>query len=65
MKLASVLDALRSGAHLHLSLAKKPTWCLAWDIPNDGVTVLPISSRVVFAEVPSQTWRYAEPIEGA
>ena len=74
MKLNQVLNALRNGAVLHLSLADKPTWKL-----NNGVTEITVSSRTVqaalkrkaivgvgdslFADTPSQTWRYIEPPE--
>jgi hypothetical protein len=76
MKLASILDALRRGAVLHLSLVERPRWEL-----YEADTITTVSSVQVqslcrrgaiaaagdtlFAEVPSQTWRYAEPIEGA
>jgi hypothetical protein len=72
MKLIHLLDRLSNGAMLHLSLVKSPTWEL-----HDGITVTRISSRTVraalkrgaiigagdtlFADVPSQTWRYTEP----
>jgi hypothetical protein len=69
MKLNDIVEALRKGAVLHLTLADKPTWKL-----NDGVTEVTVSSKTVqamrnrgaitgagdslFAEIPSQTWRY-------
>jgi len=71
-KLSDVLDALRNGAVLHLSLVKKPTWEL-----HDGAAIKTINTRTVqsllkrraivsagdslFPDIPSQTWRYAEP----
>jgi hypothetical protein len=69
MKLDHVLAALRNGATLHLSLAKKPSWEL-----RDDATMVTISSRAVqaairrgviegagdslFSDVPSQIWRW-------
>jgi hypothetical protein len=76
MKLSYVLEALKNGAVLHHSLARKPTWEL-----YNGTTIKTVSSTQMkcllkreaivsagdslFAEIPAQTWRYAEPIEGA
>jgi hypothetical protein len=72
MKLSHALEALSSGAVLHLSLADKPTWKL-----NDGATEVTINSRAVqtmikrgniagagdslFSDIPSQTWRHPRP----
>ena len=69
-KLNHVLAAMRSGATLHCSLAKKPSWEL-----HDGMTTITVSTRTVQAaikrgliegtgdcllsDVPSQTWRYS------
>jgi hypothetical protein len=69
MKLDHVLEALRNGAMLYLTLADKPTWKL-----SDGVTEVTVNSRAVqsmlkrgalvgngdtlFDDVPSQTWRF-------
>jgi hypothetical protein len=72
MKLAAILDALRSGAVLHLSLVEKPRWEL-----YDGSAIKTVSSTqaqslikrgaIVAAgdslfpdSVPSQTWRYTD-----
>jgi hypothetical protein len=76
MKLAAILDALRSGAVLHFSLAERPRW----ELYGTG-TIRTVSSTqarsllkrgaikaagdTLFAEIPSQTWRYVEPIEDA
>jgi hypothetical protein len=73
-RLSYVLNTMRNGAVLHLSLAKKPTWEL-----NNGITAVRVSSRTVqaalkrraivgagdslFADTLSQTWRYTEPPE--
>ncbi len=70
MKLDHILNALRGGATLHCSLAKKPSWEL-----HDGTTVTTVSATTVraamkrgviagagdclFDDVPSQTWRYS------
>jgi hypothetical protein len=69
MKLDDVLNVMRRGATLHLSLADKPTWKL-----NNGVTEVTINSRAVqsmlkrgaivgngdslFSDIPSQTFRF-------
>jgi hypothetical protein len=69
MKLAHIIDALRSGATLHHSLVKGPHWEL-----HDKNSIRTVSSRAVQAllrrgvieptrdslltdDVPSQTWR--------
>jgi hypothetical protein len=76
MKLASVLDALRSGAVLHFSLVERPRWELYETGAITTISSVQVRSLLrrgaiaaagdtLFAEVPSQTWRYAEPIEGA
>jgi hypothetical protein len=76
VKLASILDALRSGAVLHFGLAEGPRWEL---YEADAITTVSstqvqsllrrgavaAAGDTLFAEVPSQTWYYAEPIEGA
>jgi hypothetical protein len=73
MKTKDILDALRNGAAIHLSLAEKPRWTL-----HDGDTVRTISSTQVRSllkcgaiasagdslfpdSIPSQTWRGVEP----
>jgi hypothetical protein len=72
--MARVLNTMRNGAGLHLSLAKKSTWEL-----NDGIAAIRVSSRTVqaalkrraivgaddslFADTPAQTWHYTEPPE--
>jgi hypothetical protein len=72
MKLTSVLTEMRAGAVLRLSFDEHPTWEL-----DNGVSVIRVSSRTVqaaikrqaivgvgdtlFGDIPSQTWRYAEP----
>jgi hypothetical protein len=69
MKLDDVLNVMRRGATLHLSLADKPTWKL-----NNGVTEVTVNSRAVqsmlkrgaivgngdslFSDIPSQTFRF-------
>jgi len=71
-----VIAALRNGAVLSLSFEESPVWEL-----SDGITVTRISSRTeqallkhqliveagdsLFAEIPSQTWRYSSPTEDA
>jgi len=76
MKLVAILDALRNGATLHFGLAKKPTWELYEDAAIRTVSATQAQSLIkrgaiaaagdtLLAEVPSQTWRYAEPIGGA
>jgi hypothetical protein len=72
VKLASILDALRSGAVLHFSLAGRPRWEL-----YDGTAIKNVRSTqaqslikrgaIVAAgdslfpdSVPSQTWRYTD-----
>jgi hypothetical protein len=70
MKLASVLDALRSGAVLHFGLAERPRWELyetgaittvsstqARSLLKRGA--IKAAGDTLFAEVPSQTWRYS------
>lgn len=70
MKLKDLLDAMRNGAVLRLSLAEKPTWALYTD-----TAVIRVSTRTVqgalkrkaivghslFVDIPSQTWRHTEP----
>jgi hypothetical protein len=76
MKFASILDALRNGAVLHFSLVEKPRWELYEDAAITTLSstqvqslfkrgVIAAAGDTLFAEVPSQTWRYAEPIEDA
>jgi len=76
MKLASILDALRNGGVLHFSLVEKPRWELSEASVITTVRSTQVQSLfkrgaitaagdTLFAEVPSQTWRYAEPIEDA
>jgi hypothetical protein len=70
MKLASILDALRSGAVLHFGLAERPRW----ELYETGAITTVSSTQAqsllkrgaiaaagdsLFPEVPSQTWRYS------
>jgi hypothetical protein len=72
MKLDQFLAAMRSGATLHLSLAKGRHWELHTDasvIAVGGGTVRAAIKRgaiagsgdCLFTELPSQTWRWREP----
>jgi hypothetical protein len=75
-KLAYILDALRNGAVLHFSLVERPRWELYETAAITTISSTQVQSLfrrgaiaaagdTLFAEVPSQTWRYAEPIEDA
>jgi hypothetical protein len=71
MKLAHIVDALRRGAVLHLSLVKGPHW----ELHDNGGAITTVSTTTVqallkrgaitpagdslFPDIPSQTWRSA------